>query len=613
MFRIRIAIILLLAISVTSISKTSAQKDTASLINLLETIGEPEKAQVYCQLAEIVMLTNVKIALDYADKAYKIAKQYNNTKCLIHATDILANLHLLNNNLKKSEDYYLEEIKLLETEKDSFGLALSYYNLGKANYVSNKIRKAIKYFETSQQIASKRNLLDLILKNNEILFTIHYNEGKYKDAFFYFKDYVKIKDSTILTKQKNEYEVLMRNFSYSIDTAQEKLQAKDEALMRKDSTLSVLSLQKDTLEEVSKAQGEEIKTLNYEKAYQQQLIDKQRMQRNFLVTISIFVLFLLFGLYSRFLFKKKANAQLLIQNNMITQQKEEIEAQRDNLEELNHELEQQKEEIIAQRDELQDQKLIIEHKNDNITASIRYAKRIQTAALPSVTMFENFFKDYFILFKPRDIVSGDFYWLKKVENRIFVTVADCTGHGVPGAFVSMLGISMLNEVCSRNPHWNAAQVLNQLRILIKTSLNQNDTDSDSKDGMDMALCVIEPETKTIHFSGANNPLFLVRDNELMIYKASRNPVAVYIKEHDFENYTFKYQENDMIYLFSDGFPDQFGGSDAQKYKISRFKTLISEINRQNCSLQMQAMEKELLRWMGNTDQIDDITVLGIRL
>ncbi len=610
-----------------------SQTDTTRLIRSLTKVNEKKHAQIYCKLAEAAMRVNIDQAIDYAKIANNKATEFDNEACLIHSLDLLANLHLMNGNLRKAFNYYEDELKILAEVKDSLGIALVNYNLGKAYYLDSKERKAEKYFVESMKIAEKLGVVHLSLKNYEILFALNYNKKKYKEALTYFKSYIKIKDSSMLKRQKRNYDVLMREFVYAIDTAEKHIEQKEQAIKRKDSAISVVTMERDTLQVVTDAQGKEIEQLNYEKAYQNEVIQRQEMQRNFLILMSLLVLALFFLMYNRYKLKKRSNTKLLLKNNMILQQKEEIEAQRDNLKELNNELEQQKEEIeaqrdklkelnneleqqkeevIAQRDELQDKKYIIERKNENITSSIRYAKRIQSAALPSIKLFDDYFDDYFIFFKPRDIVSGDFYWMKKVGNRIFVTVADCTGHGVPGAFVSMLGISMLNEITSRDPNCEASTVLNRLRELIKKSLNQSAT-SESKDGMDMALCIIEQDTKTIHFSGANNPLFLIRDGVLQVYKSTRNPVSVYLKEKDFENHILKYESNDMIYMFSDGFPDQFGGSNAAKFKITKFKTMLTKNAGESCNYQNEVLGKTLEDWMSTEEQIDDVTVLGIRL
>ena len=297
-----------------------------------------------------------------------------------------------------------------------------------------------------------------------------------------------------------------------------------------------------------------------------------------------------------------------------------IENQRNEIFEKNEELNQQKEEIQAQADNLLEaneaislQKSIIEKKHDQITDSINYASRIQTAVLPSDKFINEILPEHFVLFKPRDIVSGDFYWLHQEDKNIMVAVADCTGHGVPGAFMSMLGISFLNEIVSKLKIAKANLVLNELRNLIKTTLSQTGDDNESKDGMDIALCVIDTETNSLQYAGAYNPLYIIRNKELIEIKASRNPIGIYLKEKPFENNELQLQKKDMLYMFSDGFVDQFGGEKSTKFKSKKFKDLLLSISDKQLIKQKQILNNAFEEWRGNIEQVDDVLVMGIRI
>ncbi len=201
------------------------------------------------------------------------------------------------------------------------------------------------------------------------------------------------------------------------------------------------------------------------------------------------------------------------------------------------------------------------------------------AMLPEQEHFSNSFSEYFIIFNPRDIVSGDFYWIAEDEKRIYFTVADCTGHGVPGAFMSTLGISTLDEIITNNPNLKANTVLNLLREKIKTSLHQTGKEGEATDGMDMAFCILHKNRKTIEFSGAFNPLFLFHDGEFSEYHADRMPIGIYYGEKEsFTNYEIEVQTGDTVYIFTDGFADQFGGPKATKYMKYNLKKLLTEIH-----------------------------------
>jgi serine phosphatase RsbU (regulator of sigma subunit) len=256
----------------------------------------------------------------------------------------------------------------------------------------------------------------------------------------------------------------------------------------------------------------------------------------------------------------------------------------------------------------------IEAQKEEITSSIEYASRIQMAMLPMEEYFKSIFDDHFIIFKPRDIVSGDFYWIGEDEKHIFITVADCTGHGVPGAFMSTLGISALHEIITNKKDLHANVVLNLLREKTKTSLHQTGKVGEAADGMDVALCVVHKNRKTLEFAGAYNPLFIFQGGEFKEYKADRMPIGIYVGARDsFTNYEINIKKGDTIYMFSDGFTDQFGGPEGTKYKKSNLKKLLYEIYFRPMTEQKIIIEKEFERWKGKVDQIDDITIIGVRI
>ncbi len=264
----------------------------------------------------------------------------------------------------------------------------------------------------------------------------------------------------------------------------------------------------------------------------------------------------------------------------------------------------------------------LSEKNKEITDSINYARRIQTAVLPRKAFAQKLLPDHFILFKPKDIVSGDFYWLTKVDKKIIVAAADCTGHGVPGGFMSMLGISFLNKIVSEKSIVKSNEILDTLRENIIKALQQTTDIEGSKDGMDIALSIIDYETNTLYFSGANNPLYLIRNNELTAYRGDKMPIAIYPKIKPFEHHEIKIQKNDAIYMFSDGYADQFGGQKSRKFMTKRFKNLLLHIYNEKMNEQKTILNQKIEKWMSypdtsnnknNHEQIDDILVIGVRI
>ena len=276
-------------------------------------------------------------------------------------------------------------------------------------------------------------------------------------------------------------------------------------------------------------------------------------------------------------------------------------------------LENANEEIQAQRDLAENQRDQITIQKKEITDSIQYAERIQRSLLPSASKVENDLADYFVLFKPRDIVSGDFYWTTDLDQYLILVAADCTGHGVPGAFMSMLGISFLNEIVNKNHIHESDQILNMLRTHIIEALQQKGGIGEAKDGMDMAICVINKQTQTMQFSGANNPLYFIRNGDLEHFKGDKMPVAIHVKMQPFQKHEIQLKKDDTFYLFSDGFVDQFGGPAGGKFKYKPFRDLLLEIHRKPMQDQKEILDQTFEEWKGNFEQIDDVVILGCRI
>jgi serine phosphatase RsbU (regulator of sigma subunit) len=273
----------------------------------------------------------------------------------------------------------------------------------------------------------------------------------------------------------------------------------------------------------------------------------------------------------------------------------------------NEELEIQRDAILAQRD-------LIRNKNKNITDSIVYASRIQSAILPPEYLLEGLLAHSFVIYLPKDIVSGDYYWIAQKHDKIIVTVADCTGHGVPGAFMSMLGISFLNDIVIDQGIVKSNEILNQLRERVILSLRQTGDEGSTSDGMDISICVIDQKKGSLDFSGAFNPLILIRDDEFRKFDANRMPIGIYyLGKAPFTSEIIKYKKGDMFYLFSDGYCDQFKGGRGKKFSKKRFYDLLIEIHKKPMAEQKKILEDSLNEWMDGGEQIDDITVMGIRM
>lgn len=322
-------------------------------------------------------------------------------------------------------------------------------------------------------------------------------------------------------------------------------------------------------------------------------IEKQRL---FMILMAI-VLFLLAGMayfiWKNYRLKKAANRQLQEKNRKISKQNKEISRQRD----------------IAQQ---QRDRIALQKKQ--ITDSISYARRIQRAVLPSLSVMEEHLDNFFILYKPKDIVSGDFYWESYRDNKTIIVAADCTGHGVPGAFMSMLGITFLNDIVNTRGIVKPDEILNELRNNIITSLNQKGKgDDELRDGMDIAVCVLDKESGKIMFSGANNPMFLIRNDELSHIKGDKMPVSIFDNMVSFTNHELELTKNDHIYIFSDGYVDQFGGEKGKKFMRKRLKNTLLNIYTEPMKKQKSILDQTFEQWKGDQEQIDDVVMVGIKV
>lgn len=319
-------------------------------------------------------------------------------------------------------------------------------------------------------------------------------------------------------------------------------------------------------------------------------LEKQKLILYFVSFVLLLFVFLAYNIYRNYKIKKEANIKLEEKNRTISAQKDEIEKQRD---------------VAAmQRDQIAYQK-------KHITDSIVYAKRIQTALLPSLELFSDDL-DHFVLYKPLDIVSGDFYWVSRRENLQIIIAADSTGHGVPGAFMSMLGVTMLNELVLAKNVVMPDQILNGLREGIINALKQAVDEDNVKDGMDMAVCLIDFSTSTLWFAGANNPLYLIRDNELIHYRPDKMPVAIHYNMGDFTLQKIDLKKGDCFYIFSDGYADQFGGPDQRKFMTKQLKEVLLNISGMPMIDQGIKLNELFTEWQGDNPQIDDVTLIGVR-
>ncbi len=396
---------------------------------------------------------------------------------------------------------------------------------------------------------------------------------------------IRNKQKTILEREKVllDQEKEIKQQKELIQTQFEKVNSQNKILAEQQENIAIREKEISSKESIIKDQDSRIN---------QQLkeIEKQKLITYFVVVALILVTGIGYFVYVNYRNKKRANEILEEKNRLITAQKDEIKQQKDIAE--------------MQRDQITYQK-------KHITDSIHYALRIQRAILPSLELFSDEI-DHFVLYKPRDIVSGDFYWVNKRDNLWIVITADCTGHGVPGAFMSMLGISFLNEIVINKQIQRPDLILNELRDNVIKSLKQLDYQSDVKDGMDITVCTIDYNRNILEYAGANNPLFLIKNGELNHIKGDKMPVAIHEEMKPFTLNTFKLKKGDTFYTFSDGFVDQFGGPNQKKFLTKNFKNALMSMQDKSMYDQGLALDQIFENWKKEVDQVDDVTLIGIR-
>lgn len=416
---------------------------------------------------------------------------------------------------------------------------------------------------------------------------------------------------TALLLQVNASKIMLQAKLKELSAKQKELDEQKEQITKQ---YSILENQKSEIAEQESKISEQKKVL----AAQLEKIHLQQFILYMFFALALVLAGLGFFIYRAYKIKKQSNKLLTEKNNEIMQQNEEIRQQKEEIEAQRDEIERQKDEITDQRNVAVAQRDEIAHQKKEITDSIHYARRIQQAVLPPPKFLSDLIKEnYFILNKPRDIVSGDYYWLAEKDNQVIIAAADCTGHGVPGAFMSLLGVTFLKEIMGKLHELTANEILDELRKSVINALHQPGVESYTRDGMDMALCIYNLDTLELQFAGANNPLWLVRNGELIEYKADKQPIGFYEENKPFTNNIIKLHKGDAYYIFSDGYADQFGGpkvdTGGKKFKYSRFKELLISIQNEKMPAQQDILFETIEAWRGPLYQVDDILVIGVRV
>ncbi|MFH2144062.1 MAG: tetratricopeptide repeat protein, partial [Bacteroidota bacterium] len=576
-------------------------------------------------------------SLIFYDKALDINKRLNYLPSLANNYNNIGMIYFNYGKYDEAIEHYLEAIKIDSILNRFNNLAIDYNNLALAYFYMGDMDVALPLFRRAVKIdleISNKSSIAPFINNIGLIF---FKKEEYDSALFYFHEAIdlsiklnNIRDAA--TYQINlgvTYALKLGEFQKGYDMYEKCLE-----ICRANNYLDLVQITYQAYYKTYKKQGNYKKAFEYyemysdvkdsifneqsQKALEQyrakyetekkekeiELLKKDQKIRNIILyAISggfLLFLILMIIVFRAYRLKKQAF-------NLIKMQKEEIQ-------EKNEELNQQNEEIATQRDEIERQKDQLLKTNNQMTDSIRYAKKIQKAVLAPEEHVTKSLPEHFILFLPRDIVSGDFYWAtEQGDDKIFAAV-DCTGHGVPGAFMSMLGIAFLNEIVNKDTSLDAHEILNKLKQYVINSLHQTGRDGEAQDGMDIALCIINEKKKIMHYAGANNPLWILRNNEIIEYSADKMPIGIFHKANvSFTNHKIPILSEDKIYIFSDGYNDQFGGPNNRKFGKTGLKNKLIEIQSQSMAKQKNILNKTFNEWIESNSQIDDVLVMGIKI
>ena len=583
-------------------------------------------------------------ALDYWLKAMAVFEETNNKKAIHAILNNIAEIYRFNKDFEKALEYFQKSLKIKEELGDKLQIAATQSNIGMVYGDMGKIQESLAIFNKSLSI--QKEIDDKVgIASSLLNIGILYRESEdYKKSLEFYNSSLEISTSigdkhtvgltfigigVVHLKLKN-YNLAIKNFMEGLTIGKEN--GTKETIMKSYQGLAetnygfknfqkayeyfeLYAITKDSLfnEESNKSMAEMQTKYETEKKEKEIALQKTELEKKDAESKKqkIIIISVAGGLFLVILF-----AGFIFRSLRITKkQKHIIEIQKDEVTRQKHAVEQQKEIVEKQKED-------IAHKNKDLTDSINYAQRIQSAILTSEQYLSEMFlpeeqtASHFILYKPKDIVAGDFYWAYKTQSGKAIWVAaDCTGHGVPGAFMSMIGNSLLNEIVVEKKIEEPDEILNQLRAGVIKSLGQGTgADDKRKDGMDAAICIWDKQSNQLSFAGANNSLWLIRKGEFSEINPDIQPVGFYGEyAKPFTQKEIQLEKGDTLYTFTDGFCDQFGGPKGKKFKYKPFRELLLNIQEKSMPEQREILNQTIEQWQGELEQIDDICVFGVRV
>jgi len=552
-------------------------------------------------------------ALKYYKKAEKLRLKIKDIDGLGNTYNNIATIYNEYDSLDLALDYYKKSLKYREQIKDNVGLANVYNNIGTLYMDKGKEEKALEYFTKAQTIVKQINNELMYLSTNFNLSSLYENKNNLDEA-------KKLSlDGLDIAKQKG-IPLYINKFSKSLYSIYEKKQNYKNALImyklhiKMRDSLKNEENTKELVQQQAKYEYEKQKAIDDAEHEKQIAIEQEAAEKQTIITYATTGGLGLVGIFLLVVFNRLKVTRK--QKNIIEEQKQEVEQQKQVVELAHSELEE---------------------KNKEITDSIQYAKRIQNAILPPAKVVKEYLQESFIYYKPKDIVAGDFYWMETVSDEggvmsdenptlnthhsttVLFAAADCTGHGVPGAMVSVVCNNGLNRSVREHKLTDPGEILDKTREIVVAEFEKSE--EEVKDGMDIALCSLqlnspfegEGRGMTLKYAGAHNPLWIIRGGELLETKANKQPIGKFDNPEPYTTHTLELQKGDSLYIFSDGYADQFGGEKGKKLKTINFKKLLISIQKETMEKQKQLIDEAFENWKGNLEQLDDVCVIGVKV
>lgn len=571
-----------------------------------EKVGDFRQASDYLNKAAMIEWEHnqYKKAIKLYEKSLSLNSKINNQQGIMGITSNLAMIHADMKAYDEAYRYFKITLEGRQGGSDKVSIISAHINL--SIVLNNLFRhdEAATHLEEALDLAREMSDANQMKSCYGMLSETYEKAGNNEKSLHYFNLYrtfhemVQKDKEEVYRQTAKEAELKAQLLKMSNENKQMALQLKHEELEKTQGELkrmeSLMSQFDDEKRKLIKkaSRAELIEQLLEDKKiiHEEELrvreaeIAKQNIIQYSLLVGLGFILVFIAVMYRRYQERKKTNLALKEKNDEITAQQEQLAA------------------ALGQ----------ITHKNTKITQSINYAQKIQTAMLDHRHDLSSMFSESFIMFKPKDIVSGDFFWFAKKDGLSIVAAVDCTGHGVPGAFMSMIGVNLLNQIVSEGIT-SPDEILTKLDVGVKESLHQEDTKN--KDGMDMAIYTYDPKKQLIEFAGAKNPLLYIQNNEIHVIKGAKQSIgwSIHKRSNEFTKHTVDVSTPTSLYMFSDGLQDQFGGPDNRKFMIKRLKNRLLEIHHEPMKKQHELLNETLAEWRGQHEQIDDILVIGTKI